>query len=399
MLVPPICSRDVERVPRQRDAGHVRWPPVTERRWRMPRFDRRRLMPWLRGFGVAVALFVLGWTFRDLDLARVSRVIAGAGGTALLWALVPMGVALAIESCGWTWAFRRSGHPVPFVGIWRARVSSEALALTLPAGMLFCESMKPFLLARHCGLRAEASIAGMAMRKYLLLASQAVYISVFALLGAPFLERASSGIIGRSGLSGALLAVGVVVLIVAIASGVGLRDGAVAERARAALARLPLGAFGGKLERSRGRFTRTDGELRKFFGGNLLVATLPALPFLVSWVLEAVETYLILRLLGVELPFVAVAALEVALSFVRHVTFVLPAGLGVQDLGYVAFLRALGAADPLTMGAAFVLIKRAKECIWASVGYGLLALDLRATVAANAASADSAARMAASQPG
>jgi hypothetical protein len=393
MLSPPICSRDVEPAPRGRDTGVVRWRPVTE---------KRRLMPWLRGFGVAAAVLVLGWTFKDLDVERVSLVIARVGGAPLLWSLVPMGIALAIESFGWTWAFRRSGHQVPFVGIWRTRVASEALALTLPAGMLFCEGTKPFLLARHCGLGAEASIAGMAMRKYLLLASQAVYISLFALLGAPFLERASVGMIGRSGLSGALLAVAGVVLLAAIASGIGLRDGGIAERARAALARLPLGALAGKLERSRGRFVQTDGELRRFFGGNLFVATLPALLFLGSWMLEAVETYLILRLLGVDLPFEAIAALEVALSFMRHVTFVLPAGLGVQDLGYVAFLRALGAGDPLTMGAAFVLIKRAKECIWAFIGYSLLASDWRATAtagAATAASAASAARLAASQPG
>jgi uncharacterized membrane protein YbhN (UPF0104 family) len=335
-------------------------------------------MPWLRGLGVAVAFAVLGWTFRDLDVARVSRVIGRSGGAVLFWALVPMGMALAIESFGWAWAFRRAGHPVPFLGVWRARVTSEAQALTLPAGMLFCESTKPFLLARHCGLRAEVSIAGMAVRKYLLLASQAVYISVFALLGAPFLERASSGVIGRTGLSTALLGVGAIVFVTAIASGVSLRDGRLADRVCALLSLLPLAGLKVKLERSRGRFVQTDGELRKFFRGSLLEASIPALPFLASWVLEAVETYLILRLIGVDLPFEAVAALEVALSFMRHVTFLLPAGLGLQDLGYVAFLRALGAEDPLVMGAAFVLIKRAKECSYALIGFLLLASDLRA---------------------
>jgi uncharacterized membrane protein YbhN (UPF0104 family) len=335
---------------------------------------------------ILAALGLLGWTFRDLDVARVSAVISRAGGGVLLWALVPMGCSLAIESYGWAWAFRRSGHDVPFTGVWRARVASEALALTLPAGMLFCESTKPFLLARHCGLAAEASLAGMAVRKYLLLASQAVYITGFALLGAPFLERASAGIIGGPGLGAALLVVGGVVFAAAVGSGVFLRDGRIAERVRSALARLPVPALRRQLEHSRGRFVRTDGELRKFFKGPLLGVSAPALPFLASWVFEAVETYLILRLLGVDLPFEAVAALEVALSFARHVTFVLPAGLGVQDLGYVAFLRALGAHDPLTMGAAFVLIKRAKEMAWALVGFSLLAQDLRAASAPSLAS-------------
>ncbi len=366
----PIRGFDVVSPSCLRETGLIDWCSVNQ--------PRQCYLPWLRGLGVVVAVVLLGLTFRNLDISAVSEVLGRTRGLSLLWVLVPMGCALTLESLGWAWAFRRSGHAVPFWGLWRARVTSEALALTLPAGMLFCESSKPFLLARHCGLGTEVSLAAMAVRKYLLLASQSVYISGFALLGAPFLERASVGIIGRSGLALGLLGLGGAVLVVAIASGVSLRDGRIAERVRRTLARLPVKALRGSLEKSRGSFAVTDGELRKFLRGPLWFASTPALLFLSSWVLEAVETYLILRLLGVDLSFEAVAALEVALSFLRHATFLLPAGLGVQDLGYIAFLRALGASDPLTMGAAFVLIKRAKECAWAALGYALLASDLRA---------------------
>jgi uncharacterized membrane protein YbhN (UPF0104 family) len=340
---------------------------------------RQCYLPWLRGLGVFVAVGLLGLTFKDLDIAAVSHVLARLGPASMLAVLVPMGAALTLESLGWAWAFRRAGHDVPLWGMWRVRVTSEALALTLPAGMLFCESTKPFLLARHCGLRTEVSLAGMATRKYLLLVSQSVYIACFALLGAPFLEQASVHIIGRSGLSWLLIACGGIVLGAATLGGVSLRDGRIAERVRRVLGRLPLKGLRRRLERGQHRFFDTDGELRRFFPGSLLAASRPAPLFLVGWLLEAVETFLILRLLGVELPFEAVAAFEVALSLLRHLTFVLPGGLGVQDLGYVACLRALGASDPLTLGAAFVLIKRAKELTWALVGYSFFAADLRAT--------------------
>jgi uncharacterized membrane protein YbhN (UPF0104 family) len=342
---------------------------------------RQCYLPWLRGLGVFVAVGLLGLTFKDLDVAAVSQVLSRLGPASMLIVLVPMGAALTLESLGWAWAFWRSGHDVPLWGIWRARVASEALALTLPAGMLFCESTKPFLLSRHCGLRTEVSLAGMATRKYLLLVSQSVYIAGFALLGAPFLERASPALLGRPGLSLGLLAVGGVVFVAALASGLSLRDGRIAERVCGVLTRLPFEGLRRRLDRSQRRFSDTDGELRRFFPGTLLGASSPTVCFFLGWVLEAVETFLILRLLGVELPFEAVAALEVSLSFLRHVTFILPAGLGVQDLGYVAFLRALGVSDPLTVGAAFVLVKRAKEVAWALVGYSLLAWDLRAAAA------------------
>jgi uncharacterized protein (TIRG00374 family) len=103
----------------------------------------------------------------------------------------------------------------------------------------------------------------------------------------------------------------------------------------------------------------------------------PALLFLGGWLLESLETWLILRLLGIELGFVEVASFEVLLSFLRNVLFVLPAGLGVQDLGYVTFLAALGVPDAVNAGAAFVVLKRTKELFWIGVGYTLLGFELK----------------------
>jgi uncharacterized membrane protein YbhN (UPF0104 family) len=94
----------------------------------------------------------------------------------------------------------------------------------------------------------------------------------------------------------------------------------------------------------------------------------PVLLCFASWLFEAVESYLMLRLLGVELSFAAVLAIEAVVSFARHVLIVVPAGVGVQDVGYVALLAALGVHDAVTLGAAFAVLKRSKEAFWAVVG-------------------------------
>lgn len=337
---------------------------------------RRQWLSVLRVSVVAAALGLIAATFRDVEFERVG-ILFGAAGPALAWVVVPMGVSLFIESAGWAAAFRGSGRRVPLLGLFRVRVTSEALALTLPAGMLFCESTKPFLLATHCGLEPEASIAGMAARKYLLLVSQAAYISGFALLGAAQLEQASAYLFAAPGLSSAVLVVGVLVGASAAGCALLLHRGRLGQRAFAGLSRLPVRALRALLERNRARFAQTDGELRKYFVRASATTPLCAPLFLAAWVLEAVETYLILRLLGVELSFGAVGAIEVTVSFLRHVSFVLPAGIGVQDLGYVTFLYAAGVRDPLIVGAGFTLTKRAKEGAWALLGYVLLAADLR----------------------
>lgn len=358
---------------------------------------KQRSLLGLRASGALVALGLLAWTFRELDWGRVSAVLDGLGAPALLLVPLPMGAALLVESFGWARAFRRFGRELPFWGLFRVRVSSEALALTLPAGMLFGESLKPFLLARHCRLPLEASLAGMAVRKHLLLLSQAVYIGCFAVLGAPYLERASQGSFG-AGLVACLLAAALACALLAVGSAMLLARGRLAERLLGALSRLPLAACRGLSQRAGARCAAADGALARFFAGSTLGAALPGLGFLVGWFCEAAETYLLLRLLGLELPFAAVGACEVAMSFLRHVTFVLPAGLGVQDLGYVAALRALGVADPLAVGAAFVLLKRGKEMVWAVVGFTLLAADLRPRAARSAGAGRAALQPASGAP-
>lgn len=104
---------------------------------------------------------------------------------------------------------------------------------------------------------------------------------------------------------------------------------------------------------------------------------MPLFTFLLVWLLEAAETFLILYLLGVHLPWTTVGGLEVSVSLLRNLVFMVPAGIGVQDLGYLAFLRALHVPDVVNVAAAFVLLKRGKECCWAITGYVILALLLR----------------------
>jgi len=64
-----------------------------------------------------------------------------------------------------------------------------------------------------------------------------------------------------------------------------------------------------------------------------------------------------------------------------------PAGLGVQDVGYVLCLTALGVPDATTVGTAFVLLKRGKDLFWILLGFVLMALGQRASNASPAVAA------------
>jgi hypothetical protein len=236
------------------------------------------------------------------------------------------------------------------------------------------------LLARTCGAGLDTSLAGMGARKWLLVASQSLYVGGFTLLAWPVLRSISERMVRGPGIAYGLLGAAIVLAALAIGAYTMLARGRDTSRVHAALSKVPWIWLRTRLDAVDMVCVRADGKLRTFFGNAL--RTPPALlAFLCGWLIEASETFLILYLLGVRLPFTTVGAVEVASSFLRNVAFIVPAGLGVQDLSYLAFLRALHVADALEVTAAFLLLKRCKECFWAVCGYVILALDLRALAA------------------
>jgi hypothetical protein len=214
----------------------------------------------------------------------------------------------------------------------------------------------------------------MAARKWLLIASQAVYVAGFALLAFPQLANISGSVLGAEGLPYVLMAAAICLLLLALLSFSLLSRGRLAVRAFELLVHVPF--LRSRLLAQRTKVSQADGRLQRFFGSARAVA-LPLPLFLCSWLIEAAESALILHLLGVHLTWTTLGAVEVSSSFVRNIACVVPAGLGVQDLSYLTFLRALEVPDALDVAAAFLVLKRAKECFWALVGYVLLALDLR----------------------
>ena len=91
------------------------------------------------------------------------------------------------------------------------------------------------------------------------------------------------------------------------------------------------------------------------------------------WIIEGLESYVILRLLGAPLGVIEVLSFDAALSVVRSAAMFAPAGIGVQDVGYLAVLQAYGVPDAASLGPAFIVLKRLKEALWIAIGFVILA--------------------------
>lgn len=328
------------------------------------------------------ALSLLVWTFRGVDFAKVGDSMAGIGLAGLLLIAAPQLASLCFECLGWRRVFASLGQRIALKPLLRVRLMTEAVAQTLPLGVVWAESLKPSLLARHAEVPAGRAVAGLVARKYLLVSSQALYVALLSGLGFVTLQRLAQALTGHAALAWGAFGVSALLALLALAMSGAFARGRVAERVLTLLRRLPHAGFQRAVQRRQASFVSTDSLTERYFSSGISRTTLaPGVFFLCGWLCESLESYLILHLLGVELDFFTVASVEVMLSFLKNVLFVLPAGIGVQDIGYVSCLGVLGVPDALTIGAAFSALKRGKELFWASVGYLLLASDARPSLA------------------
>jgi uncharacterized protein (TIRG00374 family) len=323
--------------------------------------------PWQRLGRVLVLLVSAGIFVRVLwmaDLRNVAHLLAEVGPLALL-AVVPYGVAVTLDTAGWAAILRGLEARVATWRLLRLRLSTEAVHLSFPGGPILAEGLKVWFLSRRFGVGAAEGSASLAVKKALQLGTQGAYLFTAAVVAGAALPEGSVLRKVLFGL-GALSTLTSVVLVAVLLSG------RVAERLWRLLRRVPVARVQRWTIAREVAFMETDQHVRVVLQSHARGLVVAFLWILAGWFAEAGETWVLLRLLGVDLSFPAVLAFEPVVSFARSAAFFIPAGLGVQDAGYMAFLRQAGISDAVNRAAAFVLLKRFKEVFWIAIGWILL---------------------------
>jgi hypothetical protein len=324
---------------------------------------------------VGLAVFVL----RAADLDRVLGLVRSLGGWLPLLLLPNLAVTL-IEAAAWWRSFGLLAARPRFASLVGVRLAVEAVMLGLPSGAVISESLQPWLLGRRCGVPFETAVVAGVGRKFFVVVSHGLVLALATLVTWPLLAHVSRDTIGRAGLPWLLLGVSAF-MIATFGVGLALSGRArLAERTRASLDHVGGRWLGDWLERHAPRFQRADEHLVTFFERERGALVVPMLIYATGWIVRGGETYLFLRLLGADLPFTTALVVETAIIVVRSVAVPVPAGLGVQDVGYVLCLKALGVADATTVGTAFVLLKRGKDLFWILLGFALMAVGERGAI-------------------
>jgi uncharacterized membrane protein YbhN (UPF0104 family) len=330
---------------------------------------------------VAFALAAFAHTLRGAELGRAVSLVKAIGAPVVLVA-VPYLVAMALQATAYTRIVdrvranaaqrsRAAGRLGLGLRVLSVLLSTEAVLMSVPGGPALSETLNPYLLKRRCGVPLPEGVAAVAARKSLIVFTNALYVLIAVVAGGAYLRSASRALIGAPGLEWVVVVTGLMMAAGAFGLSRLLLSGSIAARAHGLLLRIPSERVRRWLSDRRGSFVETDAHFASVWSGHWTETAASGALFLANWLVEGAEALVILRLLGVEISYAEVLAFEVVVSLLRSIAFMIPAGLGVQDAGYVAFLGAFGVPDAATLGVAFVMIKRAKELFWIALGFAL----------------------------
>ncbi len=317
---------------------------------------------WLAG--VAAFAAVLATT----DLARATPIVLAAGPWIVLGLLPYLG-QISLDALAWKTLLEGLGQRVPWRTLISVRLSTEAVLMSVPGGSLIGESLKPYLLTRATAIPIVDVVASVGVKRALLAAAQALYLGIAVGCGYELLAQHASQIAGTTALPQLMIAAVAVLAIVAIALLLVVISARVADRVHRLLRRIPSRRIRAALDARHASFAATDAAFVELGAQRGRMAGALAL-LAGAWFVETLETVLLCRLIGIDLSFAQLLAMEATVVLARNLAFFMPAGLGVQDAGYVAFLSAYGLASAAS--AAFVIVKRTKELVWIGVGYLML---------------------------
>lgn len=313
----------------------------------------------LRIFYLVAGLGLLAAVLFGVDLAAAGEWLGrmGVAGVASVFAVYAL--IFTCDSASWWLILAGEKLKGVWLGrLWMVRLVGEAFNAIIPAASLGGEPLKALLLKKRHGVGYGEAAASLVMAK----TTNLIGLIVFSAGGLVLMLGMESYAVAYGAVAGAGLA--------ALAAGVlgffAVQRWGVASRLAA---RLAARRRGGRLERALGHLRNIDERFERFyhhrpgrFAGALGLA-------LSSWMLGALELYVILDFLGRPITPAEAWITEAVLQLVRAGSFFIPAGLGASEVGFVVLVGALTGQPSLGLAAA--LMRRARELLWIVAGVAL----------------------------
>lgn len=269
--------------------------------------------------------------------------------------LLPYGLVNWVEAISWDFLLLSPAHRPSLTRLFRLRLGGEALNTLTPTAGLGGEPFKASRLAA-AGVPWQEATASVVIHKGIAILSLVLYI-LLGLALVPLLLTLSSSLVWLL-LGGAIL-LGLGALIFVILQG---RDPCV--QGIRLLER--FGLCPQFLKDKEPELESLDAQMAAFYREHPGRGFASLALFFLSWMIHAIEVYLIFWLLGHPISWSLAVCLDALAMLFTALGFFIPVALGVQDGGNI--LLALGFNLGATLGAAFSIIRRLREAFWMGLG-------------------------------
>ena len=305
-------------------------------------------------------LALFAWFVYRAGLTEILGAFSRLGWYAPL-VLLPFVIVYLFDTLGWRFAFGK--HPSPsFPVLMRIRWAGEAINNVVPSAYIGGEAVKVYLLSKR-GVSTVMAASSAVIGKIIQTLAQVMFITLGAFAGLTILPSNSSARYGMF----AIAAIGsVIVFLLFRLQRRGMFSAllAVARKLRLRISRL---------EQNETHLLHLDDRIRNFYRTDPFHFWLSTAAYLIGWICDALEIFLVSHLMGMPLTWVQALAVESFTSVAKALGIFAPGALGVQESGIVLLFRIFGL--PEALGIPYAVIRRGREVVYALIGGLFLHLE------------------------
>ena len=313
---------------------------------------------------LGVGLLTLSFLVWHIGPGHIYEAVARFGPGALFVMLIPSVVMYVLEAYGWKIVLGPAAERISFGKILSIRTAGEVVNMTTPTAYIGGEPLKAYLLQRHHIPMVEG-LASVVIAKTIMTIAQVLFILIGIALAFWTLGTAGSSLqMTAAGLfSAALLSCGIAAFVLVQRRGLFTW---LLETFRR------LGFRSTFLETRAEKLRSLDRTILGFYAHHQSAFYASTGLYLLGWLAEAVEVFVIISFLGGPTSLLSAIAIGALSVLIKGGTFFIPGSIGAQDGGNLLLLKAFGYSD-LT-GMTFALLRRFRELVWILIGLACLAI-------------------------
>jgi uncharacterized protein (TIRG00374 family) len=273
---------------------------------------------------------------------------------------VPYFFVYVLDAFGWYLAFGSYAAIRPsYLTLFRVRWAGESVNSIIPSAYVGGEALKVYLLHKR-GFPGMAASTSVVASKTCQVLAQVVFIGLGVLAAMNHLSAEAGARTGMLLIT--LGAFGVVCLLFL------LQRRGMFSSLHELLARFSIRIK--TLEKHQPSLRKLDDQIYAFYNRDRSRFFKTTAAFLMGWLADALEIFVVCHLLGLPLDWTEAIAIESFISVAKALGIFVPAALGVQESGVVLLFQIFGLPAPI--GAAYAIIRRGRELFYVLVGGALL---------------------------